>query len=95
VFVNPGEHIMRSEIGTPIDEMVWDPADAVFDSLVRTYCMNQIRRYETRIVLLDVIPTRTEQSDGSISVTIDIEYKKKNDRIVRNATMSAIFSRQA
>lgn len=86
IFTEPGERFMRNDLGTPLRSQQWDPADDITISTTITHLKRQIIRYEPRIVLVNVVgEIVTDDKDGSVIVSLEIEYY-----ILHSRTLSSI-----
>ena len=84
-FTNPGERLMRPDIGMPLKELIFEPVDAVFTSLVETFIVGQITKFEPRIALERVTVVREDSdlnpdfdSSGKVRVFIQWRHRRSN-----------------
>ena len=74
VFVNPGERFMRNDIGVPLQSFVFDPIDEIFEAMIEGYVRAQITRWEHRVSVTRVVAAREEMDDGSMAVSLYVDY---------------------
>jgi uncharacterized protein len=76
----PGERPMRPEFGCLIHDLVFESMDAHTIGRVEHAIRESLDRWEPRIEVLDVEPTRT--NDGTLEIEITYALRATND--VRN-----------
>lgn len=89
-FTSPGERVFRPEIGVPLNQLVFDPADSVFESLLRLYIRLSVSQFETRVVLEDVQIAREETEDNGMRIRVSLTCRYKSGQ-VRSVPVQAIF----
>jgi phage baseplate assembly protein W len=76
----PGERVMRPEFGCQVNDLIFEPRDAILVGKVRSSVMRALARWEPRIEVIDVRPILDSESDGGILVTIDYLIKATHDQ---------------
>ena len=66
---------MRNDLGVPLYSYVFDPVEDIFAASIENYARAQIERWETRVTVEAVSAARREEADGSLSVTLTIQYE--------------------
>lgn len=95
IFVEPGERIMRNDIGVPLRTSLWEPNDDILLSALITFIRGQISRFETRVRLISVEGNVDEDSDGqSTIVRIFVEYQILPEGRVKSITGGLILERK-
>ena len=94
LFTEPGERFMRNDIGTPVRSSLWDPADDITVSALRTFIKSQLARWEPRIRVGTVNAEIIESADSSVKIIIFIEYEILSERRFSSVNLSAILSRK-
>ena len=94
LFTEPGERFMRNDIGTPVRSTLWDPADEITVSALRTFIKSQLARWEPRIRVGSVTAEIRESVDTSVKIFIFIEYEILSERRFSSVSLSAILSRK-
>ncbi len=74
-----GERVMLSDFGANLQQQVFEPMDAAFQSYVTSIVNDAITRYETRINL-DSIDVLVENEEGRIELTINFTIISSNSR---------------
>lgn len=98
IFTDVGERIMRPDIGVPLREMLFEPIDDVFRSVVRTFILSQITQFESRVQVLEISVAREEEEIGDTiidRVAITIFWRHKATSLLENTDLRAEFRRRA
>ena len=93
VFVEPGERFMRNDIGTPVRSSLWEPADEITTSALKTFIRAQLARFEPRISV-QRITSQIDETNETTKILIFIEYFILKERRLESVTLSAIISRK-
>jgi len=60
VMTRKGERVMRPDFGTNVITFVFENNDALLEELVKSDVFTAIGRYEPRVIVTDVVVTRTD-----------------------------------
>jgi phage baseplate assembly protein W len=74
-----GERVMRSDYGANLNQQVFEPMDAAFQTYVTSIVNDAITNYETRINL-DSIDVAVDNEEGRIELTINFTIISSNSR---------------
>jgi phage baseplate assembly protein W len=74
-----GERVMRSDYGANLNQQVFEPMDAAFQTYVTSIINDAITNYETRINL-DSIDVAVDNEEGRIELTINFTIISSNSR---------------
>ncbi len=75
-----GERVMRPEFGCEVQDLVFEPRDAVLAGRIRTSVTKALARWEPRIQVVDVRPEFDPDIDGAVLVYIDYQIKSSHDQ---------------
>ena len=100
VFTNPGERLMRPDIGMPFNLLIFEPVDEVFTSLVETFVISQITKFEPRIALERVTVVREDSElnpefDSKGKVRVFIQWRHRRSNRQSETEVRAEFRRRA
>jgi phage baseplate assembly protein W len=79
VTTSLGERVMRSQYGTKIPKMVFEPMGNSQQALLKQHLMDSIYLYEPRIVPLDV-KVVMDALQGKLEITVDFKVVATNNR---------------
>lgn len=75
----PGERVMRPEFGCRAQELLFEPRDAATESLLQTYVMDALTRWEPRIDVMSVNVYVNEENDGALFAEVNYLIKATHD----------------
>lgn len=75
----PGERVMRPEFGCRAQELLFEPRDAATESLLQTYVMEALTRWEPRIEVTGVNVYVNEESDSALFAEVLYYIKATHD----------------
>jgi phage baseplate assembly protein W len=76
-----GERAMRPDFGSPVHEMVFDPADAALTGKVRFYVRNALERWEPRIEV-ERVGAHVERNVLLVGVEYTVRRTNRQDNLV-------------
>ncbi len=64
LFTNLGERLFQPEIGSPLNNLLFEPIDIITTQAIKRSITNTIQKYEPRVLLdmVDVVPNEDENS---------------------------------
>ena len=74
-----GERVMRSDFGANLNQQVFEPMDAAFQTYITSIISDAITNYETRINL-DSVDVFVDPREGKIELTVNFTIISSNSR---------------
>ena len=64
LFTNQGERLFQPEIGSPLNNLLFEPVDIITTQAIKKSIQNTIQKYEPRVLLdlVDVVPNEDENT---------------------------------
>ena len=80
----PGERVMLPEFGSRLNELLFEPNDAILKALARVYVVDAIRRWDKRIIIKDVQINNSPENVEQGLLNIHIAYTVIQDQVIGN-----------
>lgn len=71
ILTGQGERVMRPDVGSLVMRLIFEANNELLAELLVADISQTLGRYEPRVLLTDIVPTRDEEEG---SVTLDITY---------------------
>lgn len=80
----PGERFMNPEFGSHVRDLVFEPNNDVLKGLLRHYIINDVERWEKRVVVTDVTFDESAEVTDSNMLSVRISYRVIDTQVEGN-----------
>ena len=80
----PGERFMNPEFGSHVRDLVFEPNGSILRGLLRHYIIDDVERWEKRVVVTDVSFDESSEAVDSNTLYIRISYRVIDTQVAGN-----------